>query len=282
MSTNINTHRQPGLLHLLGRAIGTRWQGTKGVDRFLRTIHDPDHRQHSWMETVVKAWPNGPQYHLSTRWFTEWTTWFYGSQDKAIHSWIALHARPEWVAFDIGMNFGFFACLLAQRCSAVHGFEPVPWLAARARANAELNNFANLSIAEFALSEQPGEALLNLPSEDDCNWGTSSLVHQSSGKVTLKVPLETVDNYVDRQQLNRLDFIKIDVEGAEHLVLKGALITLKRHRPTIIFERNVESSEGAVTLLRSLRYRFHNLQQESLSDDMKDWPHDVLAVPEDK
>ncbi len=173
---------QPGPMHLLGRAIGTRWRGVKGVDRLLRTLHHPDHRQDSWMETVANALPDGPKYNLSTRWFVEWTTWFYGSQDYEIHDWICRHAHPDWIAFDIGMNFGFFTCILAQKCSSAHGFEPVPWLAKRARANVELNGFRNVSIVECALSEKPGEALLNLPSENDSNWGTSSLVHQSSGR----------------------------------------------------------------------------------------------------
>lgn len=279
MPLEANIHRQPGFAHLLGRAIGTRWHGVKGVDRLLRLLHDPDRRQTSWLETIAETPPNGPKYKLSTRWFVEWTTWFYGSQDHAIHRWIRRHARPDWVAFDIGMNFGFYACVLAQKCSAVHGFEPVPWLAKRARANVELNNFGNVAIGEAALSDQPGQALLNLPSEADSNWGTSSLVHKSTGNVTLKVTLDTVDDYVARHNLNRLDFIKIDVEGAEHLVFKGALKTLKQHQPIVIFERNDESFEQVADLLQSLGYRFFNLREEVLGADRNRFPRDILALP---
>jgi FkbM family methyltransferase len=230
------------------------------------------------METVAGAKPEGPRYHLSTRWFTEWTTWFYGTQDAEIHSWIVRHARPEWVAFDIGMNFGYFTCLLGRQCAAVHGFEPIPWLAKRARANVELNDFHNVSIAEVALSDSPGEASLNLPSEEDCNWGTSSLVHKSTGKAVLQVPLETVDSYVERQAINRLDFMKIDVEGAEHLVLTGALKTIKRHQPAIVFERNVESFCKVIEILNAFDYNYFDLHENPLGEDINHWPHDVLAV----
>jgi FkbM family methyltransferase len=253
-----------------------------GVYRFLRLLHHPDHRQHSWLETVDSAASGGPKFHLSTRWYPEWKSWFYGSQDPEIQHWITHHSKPDWVAFDIGMNFGFFACLLGQRCSAVYGFEPVPWLAKRARANVELNRFSNVAIAEIALSERPGEALLNLPSGEDSNWGTSSLVHQSTGRETLKVPLDTVDNCVDRQKLCRLDFIKIDVEGAEDLVLRGAAKTLRRFRPTIIFEHNPESVANVAALLRQHEYRFADLSGKNLGDDPKTWPHDVLALPLDQ
>lgn len=230
------------------------------------------------METVAEAKPEGPKYHLSTRWFTEWTTWFYGTQDQEIHSWIVRHTRPEWVAFDVGMNFGYFTCLLAQRCAAVHGFEPIPWLANRARANVELNKFQNVSIAEVALSESPGEACLNLPAEEDCNWGTSSLVHKSTGTAVLRIPIETVDNYVERQAINRLDFMKIDVEGAEHLVLKGALKTIKRDQPTIVFERNIESFGKIMEILNGFDYSFFDLHEQSLGNEIYRWPHDILAV----
>jgi FkbM family methyltransferase len=269
----------PQFVHLLGRAIGTRFHGIKGVDRIVRTLHHPDKRQHSWMETIANATLNGPQFNLSTRWFTEWTTWFYGSQDHEIHQWIRNHAQTNWIAFDIGVNFGFFTCVLAQCCESVHGFEPVPWLAKRARANVELNRFCNVSIAELALSDCQGKAHLNLPSEDDCNWGTSSLVHKSSSDSALEVKLETLDDYIKCKGLNRLDFIKLDVEGAEHLVLKGANKSLAQFKPVVIFERNIESSDGAIKQLRELDYSFFDLHEEQLGNNIEKWPHDILAIP---
>jgi FkbM family methyltransferase len=281
MQTSDKTHSQPGVLIKLGRIIGTHMQGARGVDLLLRVIHHPDRRSKSCIETVAKAIPSGPKYRLSTRWFTEWTTWFYGSQDRAIHTWISAHMRPEWVAMDIGMNFGFFACLLADRCSAVHGFEPIPWLAERARANARLNGFSNLSVVESALSEKPGEAILHLPSDDDSNWGTSSLMHRSSGQSTLSVRVDTIDNYVAAECLSRLDFLKIDVEGAEHFVLFGAKRAIEQHRPAIIFEKNSESAQSAATWLRSLGYTFFDLRNVAVGDDVSLWPNDILAVHAD-
>jgi len=268
----------PKFIHLLGRAIGTRFQGIKGIDRLLRAIHHPDRRQHSWVETTANVILDGPRYHLSTRWFTEWTTWFYGSQDREIHRWIHAHAKAEWVALDIGMNFGFFTCVLAQRCLKVHGFEPVSWLAKRARANVSLNGFQNVFINELALSDHQGKAHLNLPSENDCNWGTSSLIHKSSGDSTLEVRLETLDDYVKDKGLSRIDFIKLDVEGAEHLVLKGASNSLAQFKPVIIFERNTESFDTVIKLLRELNYSFFDLSEKPLGNKITEWPHDILAM----
>jgi FkbM family methyltransferase len=282
MSSKAGTARRPNVLDLFGRSLGLRFQGLPGVDRFIRLLHHPDHRKSSWVETIAQGLPDGPNYHLSTRWFTEWTAWFYGSQDRAIHSWIIQNARREWVAFDIGMNYGYFACLLAKYTTAVHGFEPIPWLAARAQANADLNGFTKLAVVQTALSAQAGEALLNLPAEDDSNWGTSSLVHRTSGKAVLAVRVDTVDDYVYRNQLNRVDFIKVDVEGAEEMVLAGSTKTLDRFRPVIIFENNKESLMGIVRMLTSLNYIFCDLNDNRIDIERPSWPNDVLALPAEK
>jgi FkbM family methyltransferase len=270
---------EPGLLAYFGRWIGTHFRGVKGIDRLLRALHNPDRRQADFFRTVAAAYPEGPKYHLESRWFTEWTTWFYGSQDRAIHRWIVRNARPDWVTFDIGMNFGYFTCLLASRCKEVHGFEPVGWLAGRARANVELNAFANATINELALSDHSGKAMLNLPAPDHCNWGTSSLVHKSSSETeVVEVPLETLDGYCAARGITRLDFIKIDVEGAEHLVIRGAQQTLERLRPTMVFEYNEESGAEAYKLLENLGYGLFDLEERPM-ELAKARLHDVLAVP---
>jgi FkbM family methyltransferase len=251
----------------------------KGIDRLLRALHHPDHRQADFFRTIAAAYPEGPKYHLESRWFTEWTTWFYGSQDRAIHRWIVKNARPDWVAFDIGMNFGYFTCLLASLCKDLHGFEPVGWLAGRARANVELNGFSNVTINELALSDHTGTAKLNLPDPTDSNWGTSSLVHRSSSPTAiLEVPLDTLDIYCAARGITRLDFMKVDVEGAEHLVFRGAEKTLERLRPLIIFECNAESVAEAYALLEKLGYELFDMERRPLALDQAP-QHDVLAIP---
>ena len=273
---------RPGLRARFGRWIGTRFRGVRGVDRLLRSLCHPDRRASAFFQTVAKAYPEGPKYNLESRWFTEWTTWFYRSQDRAIHRWIVKNARPDWVAFDVGTNFGYFTCLLASFCKEVHSFEPVEWLAGRARGNVALNAFQNVTVNEFALSDHIGTAQLHLPSPTDSNWGTSSLVHHSSSPTAVaNVSLKTVDSYCSERGMTRLDFMKVDVEGAEHLVFRGAEKTLELMRPAIIFEWNAESGSEASRLLKNLGYGLFDidgrpigLHEAALSD--------VLAIPTER
>jgi hypothetical protein len=75
-----------------------------------------------------------------------------------------------------------------------------------------------------------------------------------------------------------LDFIKIDVEGAEHLVIRGAQQTLERLRPTMVFEYNEEAGAEAYKLLENLGYGLFDLEERPM-ELAKARLHDVLAVP---
>ena len=270
----------PSALHKFGRFLGTRFNGVKGVDRILRLLHHPDKRQTSWIKTTGQAYPSGPKYHLESKWFTEWTVLFYGTQDQAIHRWMAEHAAADWVAFDIGANFGYYTCLLAGLCREVHAFEPVPWLAARMERNVALNGFRNVKINRAALSESEGTATLHLPDQSDANWGTSSLVHDSgAGREQIQVPALALDAYCHRNDL-RVDFLKLDVEGAEHLVLRGGLATLRRWKPRLIIEHNHESAAEVIAILHGLNYEIRPVTGAAHAGRADaTLSHDFLAIP---
>lgn len=268
----------PSLKHKFGRLIGTRLHGVKGVDGFLRALHHPDHRTQDWFETIEQLFPDGPKCHLASRWFTEWTVYFYGNQDPQLTAWIRQHAKPEWVALDIGANFGFYACVLAALVRDVHAFEPVPWLAERLERNRSLNAFSNLRINRAALGDHAGQATLNLPQDGDSNWGQSSLLQRHrEGSKAIEVELDTLDAYCNRHHL-RPDFIKIDVEGAEHLVLRGASKVLKESRPQMVIELNLESHTEVLDHLRNAHYAVLHLDGRPATN-FPHFPYDILVVP---
>lgn len=268
----------PRLHHKFARFLGLHFRGLKGIDFLLRSLHHPDKRTENYVRTIVSGVPEGALYEIETRWYTEWTTYFYGSQDAKIHQWIKDNAQRDWVTMDIGMNYGYFTCLLAKLCKSTYGFEPVEWLAERARSNLDLNKFDNAVVKNLALSDRRGTIELNLPSEDDSNWGTSSIVHKSSSSNSISVETTTLDEVCDLERISRLDFIKLDVEGAEHLVLKGGQRTLENFRPTIIFENNPESFGEIELQLQSLGYSLLNLNGIPVSS-CREMPHDILALP---
>jgi FkbM family methyltransferase len=141
------------------------------------------------------------------------------------------------VVLDVGTSIGQYTLLasgIVGPDGRVHSFEPDPvtyqWLSG----NVKRNNLQNVTTNQLALGGEPGALQLYIGSPE--NIGTTSLRPQynHSGR-SVSVDVVPLDSYLERAGVQRVDFIKIDVEGAESLVFKGAPKLLAKH-PTIIIE----------------------------------------------
>jgi len=143
------------------------------------------------------------------------------------------------VICDIGANRGQFTLLFSELTGPkgeVHAFEPGP--ATFGLLEKALARQANCRLNNVALGESRGSAVLCQPGTDDGqaslrphaagSWSNAPTVEQHEIRMT------TLDNYA--LSLDRLDFIKCDVEGAEMLVLRGARATLARFAPVLFLE----------------------------------------------
>lgn len=135
---------------------------------------------------------------------------------------------------DCGANIGIWS-LIAQETiqenGKVYSFEPNPSLFKRLTENLDFNNvFSNCICYPMGLSSKLHSAFLNL---DDNHHQMGSLHTEMSDK-KVKVELITLDSL----KLDRIDGIKIDVEGHEFEVLKGALESLTKNKPWLLIELN--------------------------------------------
>jgi FkbM family methyltransferase len=165
------------------------------------------------------------------------------------------------VIFDIGANIGYYSLNLAlsRRKSLVFAFEPIPETFGLLRRNVSMNAVFNIKINNFALSDMSGENVLYYYAEHSGNASLSNLTGRSDVQEIL-CKSHTLDSFVAINEC-RLDFMKVDVEGAELKVLTGGLETIKRFRPIIFAEilRKWSSKFGydpneIFDLLRSLGY----------------------------
>lgn len=155
--------------------------------------------------------------------------------------------KPEMVFLDIGANVGEFTLAAAKLLDRgrVIAFEPHPNIYRQLGRSVELNNYNNVSLFNLALGKKSGELELYGPS-DAHNEGMYSLIKGAvRTEIVAKVPIETLDEIVERESLERVDFIKIDVEGAELFVLQGGTKTLERHKPTMLIEFSEETFREA-------------------------------------
>jgi FkbM family methyltransferase len=141
---------------------------------------------------------------------------------------------------DIGAHHGYYTLLAAKSVASrgkVFSFEPSPRERRALRWNTILNRRINIRIQPFALGNTRGESSLYVA--DHFNSGLNSLRPQVVVSDVVRVPITvtTLDSWIAAHPLKKVDFIKLDVEGGELDVLKGAQQFLSRHpRPVILAE----------------------------------------------
>lgn len=187
-----------------------------------------------------------------------WLGWYERQKQQEL----ARSLRPGMVALDIGANVGFYTLLssvLVGPQGRVYAFEPVPRNLEYLRRHVNLNRLENVEILSLALGETSGEAWF------DDTLGDSQGKLSSTGR--LRVQVATLDDLVVSGRVQPPDVLKIDVEGAEAAVLRGALQLLDRHHPRIFLATHGSSEHAdCLALLRKLGYRVSSLDGSSPSD----------------
>ena len=147
-------------------------------------------------------------------------------------------------AIDVGANIGDWSVPLAM-CVGPSGkllaVEPIPRMARALRKTFGINKLHQASVAEVALSSSAGKAQFSV---ELGNTGGSRIGSHPLAHGTIEVDVLTLDALVEREQLQRVDFIKIDVEGHEPGVLLGAIRTLHRWKPLLFVESGQEGESG--------------------------------------
>ena len=184
-----------------------------------------------------------------------------GTYENAFASKLAAAVIPGTVAFDIGSWHGFFAGVMAaQGASEVHVFEPLPANQERLQHLVELNPGLKITLHSCALGDRDTEMdLVVMPETSMAKLQSSSFQSTVQPRFRVQVPVRSLDSMIAREALPPPSLMKIDVEGAEVMVLRGAVGVLRRSRPELFIEvhssalltdcRNLLESEGYSVLL---------------------------------
>ncbi len=182
-----------------------------------------------------------------------------GSYERDKQEHLARLVRRGDVVYDVGANAGYYT-LLASRLAGPTGqvvaFEPVPLNVARLRAHLSLNRVANARVVEAAVSDEEGAARYATPDCTETGHIADAGELVGEDRAALDVRLVTVDARVAAGELPPPDVMKIDVEGAELAVLRGAERVLRERRPRLLVELHTpEMDRLCPELLESLGYR---------------------------
>jgi FkbM family methyltransferase len=188
--------------------------------------------------------------------------WSGPSEDARLFAFLSAALPPDGVYLDIGGNVGVYVAALARaRSSPLRAvtFEPIATSAAILRETLALNGVEGARVEEVALSSAPGVLRLsNFPAGLNNFWVTDS----ARDVPQVEVPKMTLDGWMDANPGILPHAMKIDVEGHELEVLKGAQRTLRTYKPALVIECHCASWQELgvsrrefVELVASLGYR---------------------------
>jgi FkbM family methyltransferase len=177
------------------------------------------------------------------------------------------------VFIDAGANQGEFSIAAARivRQGKVIAFEPVSEYRERLVENIRLNSFGNVQVISAALGEKEGSLPIYDQQENYTdgtrNEGLPTLfASESRHHAREVVPVKRLDDVLRELGISRVDVIKLDIEGAEWMALRGAINTITSCRPTLILEIGRETCRAAgyepeaiVEWLTSLSYRIEKI-----------------------
>jgi FkbM family methyltransferase len=203
--------------------------------------------------------------------------------------------RPGDHTLDVGAHIGFFAVHMARLVGpsgSVTAFEPFDENADLLERSAAENGFAHLRVERVAVSRASGEAQLTFAIETLNTGGafiaTSGVPHGHDVRTVRAVALDDVP-------LPRpIAFVKMDVEGAEPLVLEGAAALIAADRPVLLSELHAEqlarvssrTPDDYLAIVRRLGYRVHRIEGGALGPELAAAPPDpicsIAAIPRER
>lgn len=141
------------------------------------------------------------------------------------------------LVFDIGGNIGYYSIALAKmRDATIHAFEPIESTYKQLVANVYYNGVQDrVRINNFGLFDKSGELTFYVYKQDFGN-ASAAIMHEEKENEKIVCKVEQLDEYVKEQGVERIDFIKLDVEGAEIFALRGGLKSIEKHKPILFVE----------------------------------------------
>lgn len=190
-----------------------------------------------------------------------------GSFEKKVKEFFKQNIIKNMNMLDVGADMGYYTVLFADlvgKGGKIYAFEPIPKANEKLIKNIKLNNFENVIVCDFALSDRNGSTILVKP-------GTESRISMDPSKEknkndTIDVLMKTFDDYAAESKINKIDFIKIDVEGAEMNVLKGMKKSITKFHPEFLIE------------VHSKKLQLFDYNEESVFEFFKDLSYEFKLI----
>ncbi len=238
--------------------------------------------------SIRKAKRKGIHYELDISDYQEWLIYFHCKSDSSDH--VLDYLEKSEIIFDIGANIGQTAFNMFQKQTKkgmnpiVYAFEPFPGTFEKFKTNLSLNpEIKEIHALNLGLSNQKGVLHMG---HNGANSGAFRMTMDTQNSIS--VPVTSVDEFVSEHQIAHIDFIKIDVEGYELHVLEGAMKSIEKFKPRLIFEYSVKNmaaqgKKADETLDNLLKLNYQLSTKEGVTDLnailQLDFQTDLVCIP---
>jgi FkbM family methyltransferase len=192
-----------------------------------------------------------------------------GDAEPEVQQALGELVKPGQTVYDVGANIGFFTILCSRLVGPqgrVYAFEPIPQNLVTLRHNIELNGLTNVVIVEKALSSSTGTAEMFVSPWSAFHSlnvdGATKQDNHGSEAGEISVETVTLDEFVQGDDVRTPDLLKIDVEGAELIVVEGMRETLRSAQPLLLCELH-DTKLGYEAFVDSIDYRARVIDGDS-------------------
>ena len=213
----------------------------KGKARLLSYLWKPLSFQRYRRSTRLRQAPVQMECDL-TKLLQRQLYFFGGYEEENCAYWIE-RAREAQVIFDVGANVGLYSLLAASANPAaeVHAFEPTPEIFSGFTNNIRLNNLTRITANHAAVGRENGSVFLQLcTGADGANEGMNYVDQQRHSSNDYEVRSVTLDQYCLDHGIERIDLLKMDIEGGEYNALMGSERLLRTKAIRCIFLELIE------------------------------------------
>lgn len=195
------------------------------------------------------------------------------------------------VVIDVGANIGRWSLLSAKlfQTKKIYSFEPFLKTYHRLRKNISLNSSLNIETFNLALNNK--SELVTMATASEKNSGMNFISNTKSNSIN-QVESVTLDFFIQSHDIKKIDLMKIDVEGFEMNVLKGAQQMIQQHHPVIICEindtllaKNKTSPKNVFDFLVDHKYQIKklpNMETVSILQPLENIHFDIIALPDER
>jgi FkbM family methyltransferase len=223
---------------------------------------------------------------VSTAFFVSFSQgWLRNNPAYFTHYLVGQFIKPGQTIIDIGANLGYYSVLFANRTGhtgKVFSVEPIELY--RRILEKNTNELKQVTILPFALGEKEGTLKMGNPSEDKHRHGLMRVLKEDeTGSAQYEVPVKNPAELF--ASIEKIDYIKCDIEGYEVPVIPAMKALIAKHRPIMQIETEGENKKILMGLFKELGYnmfyagQYKMVPYNNLNEPL---PGDLIAIPEEK